>query len=264
MGLTAYLKRSGRDFMGSFRTKRQFHFVILLDMVFYGIIAAIVFIILPVFFIQRFSAFYETLMMYSQVPSEFKGSAVSGLSSQGLHLFIWVVGLFILIVLSYSFFKGLIWKIVTSGKLSRKIVVEFARKNLARYALMGAFLSLIFIFIFYLSYSALKTNAFTIFLLFILFPLGIHIFLVFQPVLIIRRLFWRSFAKTFAVAFGRIYLFIIPYVLIAIVLAVVFILTSLISNLPKPFSGILTLLLFVLFFNWSKYYLAEIIGPLAK
>ncbi len=264
MGLTAYLKKSMADFLKSFKASRLFHFVVLIDMVFYGIIAAVMLIIVPVYFLDRFSSFYTSLMMYSQVPSEFAGDAVSGLTSEGFHLFLWIIGLFIIIVLSFSFFKGLIWKIVTSGKLSKKTVAEFIKKNLARFVLMEIILSLIIILLFYISYAALKTDAFSMFVLFILIPISVHVYLVFQPVLIINRVFWNSFRKTLGIAFGRIYLFILPYVLMAAVLAILFILISLVSNLPRTLSGILTLLLFVLFFNWSKYYLARVIGPLVR
>jgi len=255
--MKTYLKKQWNYIKNSVQL-HNFHYVLLVDLVYY------VLLLLSLIFIGQFKVAPKLQMLINLVtfraeaPSIAETNAMFSEASRGF--FFWFILLIIVIATLYAFTKGLIWLLIEKKKLN-------GFKNLYKLLLFRVITYLIFGLLFYLSYYALQPSVFALYLLFIQIPLFIHLANIFHPYVISKGYAWKNVMKGLGLVF-RLPLYIVPYLVIFVVGFLLLLILGFFVFLTEYISGrilgLFAFLLVIVYLNWSKYYLYQIIKPFCR
>lgn len=159
----------------------------------------------------------------------------------------------ILIIISWSLFKGLIWTITTNKKFSTEFFMKFLKLNLIW---LPAWFLLMFLFAIIIKPAAapiymLITLATAFYFTNILYPL----FLKHNKIKIIK--------ESFRLGIKKIHHFIMPYAIIIVLFFIISRLYSLITLNINANSNIFFGIILI-FVAWMRYYFVDIVGSLSK
>jgi hypothetical protein len=259
MTVKQYFKTSFDDYVNSIKLDRRFLYVILVDILFYGILLGSFVLFFSMFFMTEFAQFYNGI---TSLPADFGGSAASDLGKQGWVLFLTFTLYLVFVTLFYAFFKGLIHKIIQEKKFKLKIITEYIKNGFLRFFSLNLFILLFSIIFFYSSFSIFRQEIFPIILLFVQIPFTLHFILVSHQTILNEKKFFAGLKKSFGVAIKKIHYFIIPYIVILIELFFVLIIMYFAAKLPSKIFTLISLILLLIFANWMKVYLHKIISRL--
>lgn len=256
-GIVSFIKN--RHFVKSFQSfDRDFLFAVFFDMLYCAVVFSSVLFYMYWFFDPNMLIIKDAGMIQQQIASgldELPIALINSLTNAYYSLVISTIALIILLVVSHAFFKGLIWKIL----LKKKYSMGFAWRSIIITVLTAIAL---FSYMFG-GYLLIKEGMiFTIFLMFIVFPLTLHLGYIIYPLLAIDDKLKGFFSRLWFKGFGRFYLFIIPY---AVIIAIFFLLLFLVRQLqflPIQAYQFFLVLVMIIFINWSKLYIMSIIKKL--
>ena len=243
-------------FVQSFKLNKSFFYTLLLDIVHY-IVLFLIFIIINRLMLPHLSSMQQALPMIQNInalTAEEISQQILPLNAVLVKIQFYILLLFVLFLVNWTFFKGVIWNVIRKRRL-------FSLNHHLKLLGFNAAYFIAFIIIFYMLFRTLRQDAFSYVILFIVIPLFIYLGIIFYAVL--EKKLFASLKKT-----GRIMLrpfnFIIPVLLILALSYILLIIVSLLSFLPAVLYIIIVLLIFLAFIAWARFYLASIIHNIEK
>lgn len=159
----------------------------------------------------------------------------------------------LLMLFSFSFFKGLIWSKIQNKRYTSKSFLKLCAANLI--------ISLFFVGLLFIVVYLIDPSNQMLFVLLFAVPFTIYLSHLANAVVSFSAAekvkdIILNFLK---IAFARIYLFIIPYVILLFILVVLIKIMITINFLPPKIYYLIYLLLFVCYSCWAKQYLWVVI-----
>lgn len=163
--------------------------------------------------------------------------------------------LFIIILLVWCLFKGLIWNQVFNQKFTLKFYKKFLLVNLLWIVIWLIPIILFFIFV--------KQNV-LVYLLIIIFVLMIYLTYILYIESIKKTKIKKIIKETFRVGFKKIYHFIIPIIVMVIVFLLLMQLYWLFKGLSQVVQTIIFLIILIVFIAWTRFYMVNIVEGISK
>ncbi len=164
---------------------------------------------------------------------------------------IYTVIIALLLFFNYCIFKYLIWKKVQQREQTIKQLV----KSIALFAVLNISILLFFTALTFFCYYIFVLESFNIFLFFVLPVLMIYAVNLLHPLFVQTQSFKQTLKAFFEKGIKKIYVFIIPYLLMTIGLIAVMYIVPLLLFLPAAVYTVWYVLVFVMYFTWTKYYI---------
>ncbi len=255
--LLNYMKNS--CFVESFKFEKKHLFVVLFDYIYY-----ILFIFFSTLYIYRIlpklDIMQEATPLLQEIslsPTTISAEALSQISSIESAMFqfkFYSIVISVLLIISYCFFKYLIWRFLLNKKLDLKSFGKFIILNIL------IFITLLITIL--LTYTITKIEIFPI-LLILIFLLLIYFICLLHPIFNITDNLIRSIKITFSKGITRCYHFIIPYITFFIVLVLMFFyIIPMLVFLPDMLHLFVVLLVIVLYLTWTKLYILAVLKKL--
>lgn len=153
----------------------------------------------------------------------------------------------LLMLFSFSFFKGLVWSKIQN--------IKYTFKTFLRLCITNLILSLLFILLLFFAVYFVDASNQMLFMLLFALPLTIYLSHIGNAVSSFETKIKAIIVKFFKTAFARIYLFIIPYAILLFIFVILIKIMITINFLPPKIYYLLYLLLFVSYSCWAKQYL---------
>lgn len=257
-----FLKLNTDAFINSFRQDINFLYIILADILFYASTLMMVLFVFPVMVMDKFEVFYATLLMQAKATAASFPETISNLNSLGI-TFVVLLFLFVLfIIILHAAFKGLIWYLIKNNVINLK---DFFRNYFLRYVLTSIILCISFVALFYLSFQIFKQDYFIMFFLFVQIPFYIGVYFISGTELIREKKLFVSLKKTLYLMFAKVKYMIIPVCMFLLIFAGIFVILVGLSipleyiGLPGNYFAVLSMFIYIVFFNWAKFYFNHII-----
>ncbi len=246
-------------FIKSFRAKGFIH-VVMLDFIYYAILLFLgsfyVYRILPLFLsildavdlLKNGALFSSTQELLMQADA---------MSASWLSFEIYTIIIGIALFLNYCIFKYLIWKKISQKQQSLKDLL----KSIGKFALLNIILLIIYAILVFFSYYIFVLETFNIFLFFVLPAVVIYTQNITHPLFVQAQSLNETAKQYFAVGIKKIYCFIMPYLLMLAALVLVMYIVPLLLFLPPALYTLWYVLVFAVYFSWTKYYLYVLIIP---
>jgi hypothetical protein len=254
MGFISYLKKSLHAFLRSFQPGMRFLYVILIDILFYGLV-----IIGSVFWsnllIEKFAIVKNAPAMLLKIESidpAVLSSETARIQGAFTAMIAYVIIGVILLFILYSLAKGAIWTLIFKKKHSVAFYLRFAAASLM--------FAVSFILLALAAYYLVQEDKFVFIFVFIMLPISVYLLFMLHIMVTFTGRIWAGIRDAFAFGVGKLHLFILPFAILSILLFLIILLLSAVSQyLPDRLYAAIALLTFILFSSWSKFYLAEMV-----
>ncbi|MDD5086207.1 MAG: hypothetical protein PHV16_00475 [Candidatus Nanoarchaeia archaeon] len=186
--------------------------------------------------------------------------------------------LFLLVFVVWSFFKGIIWCVISDKHFNLSYFKKFLLLNLACIPLyivvFAVFLiaAIIFNYLFLLISTSMQNSSLAVVFISVLFlivfaPLVIYIAIL--PSLVYyyftkKNSIRESFNKMFNTAIKKIHLFYVPCLIITVVFVLLSIITTPLGLLPETTIFLIFLVILVFYVSWARIYIVSFAESLNK
>ena len=246
-------------FINSFRAKGFIH-VVMLDFIYYAILLFLgsfyVYRILPSFLsiIDAVDILKNSALFSSS--REFLVQA-DAMSANWLSFKVYTIIIAVVLFLNYCIFKYLLWKKIHQKQQVMKELI----KSIGKFALLNIILFIVYSLLVLFSYFIFVSETFNIFLFFVMPIIIIYTQNLVHPLFVQTQSLTETAKQYFAVGIKKIYRFVMPYILMLAALLLVMYIVPLLLFLPPALYTLWYVLVFVIYFSWTKYYLHAIIIP---
>jgi len=243
------------SFAQSFTKRKNILYAGLLDAVHYAVLYVIFMLMDNIMFplltrVQSVSPLFQDINALTETQFIDQIEPLTGVLFK---LKLYLLLLFIIVVINWTFFKGLIWKILKKRKQPWNYYIKLFGFNAVYFAI-----------VLYASYQMairyLKPDSGPFVMLLLILPVFAYISLVFHAVFDGSL---KSFIKALK-AMLRFWHFIIPLMLTLIIGYLIFILTNLITSLPALLYSILVVVLILALVAWARQYFSLVIQKVEK
>ncbi len=250
-----YYKDQWQIFLNSLKLKKNILYVILLDLL--CICATFVLSLFYSLATSKIAASLQNLDLANIAAMGAEGLEQYAALKGAMYLFlIYSAILFILILLAYSLFQGLIWNTVLKKRFTWKYFGKFSLLNLI-WVLAWLIISILLLFI--LKDAVIILVILTYVLLFVMFYLTTILYVMFTK----KRKMWQSIKDTFNIG-KRVHLFILPYLLVLGLFIVLNLVLIIFSLLPQQIYMFINLIILLAFFAWFRFYISDVIMKVGK
>lgn len=250
-------------FISSFRAiKKSFIHIVFLDFLYYTIFLFIgsfyVFRVLPWLFdaiegakILKETAFATTAEFLAE------GTAIQ---LQWSSFKLYTIGVFIILLLNYVFFKYIIWQKILEKKTAFKKEV----KHLGMFALLNGAIALSAVLILVACYYLFVLEIFNIFFFFVVPLTTLYVVTITHPLFVESVSFQKTAQQFFVVGIKNVYRWIISFIIMTAGVYLVMRIVPILLFVPDALYFVWYVLCFAVYFSWSKYYIHEVIKKISR
>jgi hypothetical protein len=246
-------------FIKSFRAKGFIH-VVMLDFIYYTIL-----LFLSSFYVYRILPSFLSIIdavdllksgaLFSSTQELLTQTDV--MSANWLSFKIYTIIIAVVLFFNYCIFKYLVWKRISQ----KQQVLKDLLKSIGLFSLLNFILIFVYSLLILFSYFIFVSETFNIFLFFVLPIIIIYTQNLIHPLFMQTQSFKDTAKQYFAVGIKKLYRFIIPYTLMITAFLLVMYIVPLLLFLPSALYTLWYVLVFVIYFSWTKYYFHALIIP---